>query len=666
MSSSFAGKPSLSLVPPIVLATLVAYLVFAIYTPVEAYAVDHGNPIPEFTWYGNDKSLNDGAGPTDDGVTASATIYEDGCLVFETANGSKSTGLPGGNEGYDSQSYVKYLPWSGKTSDDVTKAMEAITSVEFGLGVRPSVLSFYFQNCPNLQYVATLPASVGALERTFSGCTSLLEPPLIPESLEGCNMKAAFFGCTSMTVLPKGFRLPHDIDDSTFAVGVGLTSAIPLETYCSISDHDALKDFAWATYGRELKGVGSVTIELGAHTVSTGGRLSQVCPTEMKEINVAPESGLVLAEPKVVGKGVTVTPLRNGSYNISGEPLDDVLITFDDAKARIPFAEQELVYNGKEQAGVVAGAGYEVAGGSATDAGSYVATATALQGYVFTNDETSIELPWFIAPAKVAIPTAETGLFYTGSELTGVAAGEGYTVEGGSATDAGGYTATVTVDGNHVFTNGDTSAKVAWAIMKAPSAIALADQELTYTGSAIAYSGPIARTGSTGAVTFAYFSDPDCAASIDASQVVEVGTYYVKAMLEEDSNHWGATSNVVSLSIVSVPPDGPASGNLAVTAKTIKAKASKLKKKAIKVEANKVFEVEAAPGKVTYQRVSISCKKRLAKQAKAKIKVAKSGKVTLKKGLKKGTYRVKVMASAVADGTHDAATKTITLKIVVK
>ena len=43
-----------------------------------------------------------------------------------------------------------------------------------------------------------------------------------------------------------------------------------------------------------------------------------------------------------------------------------------------------------------------------------------------------------------------------------------------------------------------------------------------------------------------------------------------------------------------------------------------------------------------------------------------NGKVTVKKGLKKGTYKVKVKVKAAGNKNYKAATKTVTFKINVK
>lgn len=95
------------------------------------------------------------------------------------------------------------------------------------------------------------------------------------------------------------------------------------------------------------------------------------------------------------------------------------------------------------------------------------------------------------------------------------------------------------------------------------------------------------------------------------------------------------------------------SQSISVTAKTFKKtlKAKQLKKK------KKTFKLKAkATGKVTYKKVSGS----------NKIKVNNKGKVTVKKGTKKGTYKVQVQVTAKATSAYNQATKTQTLTIKVK
>ena len=103
-----------------------------------------------------------------------------------------------------------------------------------------------------------------------------------------------------------------------------------------------------------------------------------------------------------------------------------------------------------------------------------------------------------------------------------------------------------------------------------------------------------------------------------------------------------------------------------VKAKKVKAKASKLSKKTLRIKAKKAFKVTGAAGKVSYKIVKISGKKKLVKKAAKKIKLSAAGKLTLKKGLKKGKYKVKVAITADGGNAFKPATKIVTLKVVVK
>ena len=96
--------------------------------------------------------------------------------------------------------------------------------------------------------------------------------------------------------------------------------------------------------------------------------------------------------------------------------------------------------------------------------------------------------------------------------------------------------------------------------------------------------------------------------------------------------------------------------------KTVKLKASKVAKKKQTVKATKAFTVSGAQGTVTYKLVSV-------KKAKYKkyFKVnAKTGNVTVKKKLKKGTYKVKVKVTAAGNADYESTKKVVTVKIKIK
>ncbi|MBR2278615.1 MAG: hypothetical protein IJ872_05290 [Eubacterium sp.] len=95
---------------------------------------------------------------------------------------------------------------------------------------------------------------------------------------------------------------------------------------------------------------------------------------------------------------------------------------------------------------------------------------------------------------------------------------------------------------------------------------------------------------------------------------------------------------------------------LVAKGKTATVKFASLKKKNMTVAQKKAFAISKAQGKVTYKKAS----------GNKKITVAKNGKITVKKGLKKGAYKVKVKVTAAGNTNYKAATKTATVTIIVK
>lgn len=91
---------------------------------------------------------------------------------------------------------------------------------------------------------------------------------------------------------------------------------------------------------------------------------------------------------------------------------------------------------------------------------------------------------------------------------------------------------------------------------------------------------------------------------------------------------------------------------LSVKGKTVKVK----KNKKTVIKKSRAFKTKNAKGKLTFKK----------SKGNKKITVAKSGKITVKKGLKKGTYKVKIKVKAAGNSEYKAATKTVTVKIKVQ
>ena len=223
-------------------------------------------------------------------------------------------------------------------------------------------------------------------------------------------------------------------------------------------------------------------------------------------------------------------------------------------------------------------------------------------------------------------------------------------VAASSVRDAGTYyvRATVAADANH---EAATSAAARLTVAKAASSVKLAAQANTYTGKALAYGGKVTRSGSAGAFTYRYYSDAGCTKAVKASSVKGAGTYYVRATVAADANHKAATSAAAKLVVKR------AANPLSVKAVARTAKLSAVSKKAT-VVARPLSVANKAKSRLTYAKAkgSASC-----------LAVDKTtGKVTVRKGTKKGTYAIKIKVTAAKTANHNAASKTVTAKVTVK
>lgn len=135
----------------------------------------------------------------------------------------------------------------------------------------------------------------------------------------------------------------------------------------------------------------------------------------------------------------------------------------------------------------------------------------------------------------------------------------------------------------------------------------------------------------------------------DAEPIKDIGTYEMKV----------ASTGYKELSFTYVnQPSEPvketikkASQNITNVKTRISVKASALKKKSQSVK----LQAKATAGTITYKKLS----------GNKKIAVSSSGNVTVKKGLKKGTYKVKVRFTAAKTAKYSAKTitKIITIKV---
>ncbi|MBE6741439.1 MAG: hypothetical protein E7570_03960 [Ruminococcaceae bacterium] len=111
-----------------------------------------------------------------------------------------------------------------------------------------------------------------------------------------------------------------------------------------------------------------------------------------------------------------------------------------------------------------------------------------------------------------------------------------------------------------------------------------------------------------------------------------------------------------TLKTETIPKLEKKTNTIKASGKTATVKYSYLKKKNQTVAQKNAFSVTNAKGNVTYAKDS----------GNKSITVSSAGKITVKKGLKKGTYKVKVKVKAAGNDTYKSATKIVTVTIKVK
>ena len=125
-------------------------------------------------------------------------------------------------------------------------------------------------------------------------------------------------------------------------------------------------------------------------------------------------------------------------------------------------------------------------------------------------------------------------------------------------------------------------------------------------------------------------------------KVTDVGTYKVVITAKDGGGYRGSTEVTYEVK--------KADQKMTVSAKDVKAKRGK------KIKPEKVFTIENTVGKVKYTKV----------EGDKKIKISDSGKIKIKKNLKKGKYTVKVLVSSEGDGNYNTAEQTVEFVIKVK
>ena len=107
---------------------------------------------------------------------------------------------------------------------------------------------------------------------------------------------------------------------------------------------------------------------------------------------------------------------------------------------------------------------------------------------------------------------------------------------------------------------------------------------------------------------------------------------------------------------VTPAPKAKQAQNITVKVKKPSVKASRLKKKKVKIARKKVFTIRNAKGAVSFKKIS----------GNKNLSISKSGVITVKKGTKKGTKKMKVKITAAETEDFSKWEKTVTVKVKVK
>ncbi|USF27886.1 hypothetical protein N510_002843 [Firmicutes bacterium ASF500] len=157
--------------------------------------------------------------------------------------------------------------------------------------------------------------------------------------------------------------------------------------------------------------------------------------------------------------------------------------------------------------------------------GTYTASGTDLSASCTLTVGDNVTPP----PISIPIPTANTGLKWTGAEQTGVKEGSGYELTGHKATAVGSYTASAALKSGYQWDDGTTTSKdIPWSIAKADGPAAPAGLSAAPPTSAGGADGKI--LGVTAAMEYAARADFSDAKSCTGTEITNLtsGTYFVR------------------------------------------------------------------------------------------------------------------------------------------
>lgn len=265
----------------------------------------------------------------------------------------------------------------------------------------------------------------------------------------------------------------------------------------------------------------------------------------------ATKAGTYTVYAKVVDKNeVYSTTVLQATLTINKVAVKVVVankeITYNQDVPAFTYEVQGLV-NGETAENVIKGTPtYTCAYAKGSNVGTYDITLTGLS-------TDNYELAYYkgtltVNKAEVNVPEAKAGLVYNGTTLVGVEENALYTVTNGSATNAGTYTATVTLKDavNYKWANAEFDGNVEFVISKAD--LDVSNVKVTGLGEkdATAYNGEAKVATVTGvpeglSASVKYYSDAEH--TTEVTECKNAGTYYVEVTFTQaDTDNYNLAS----------------------------------------------------------------------------------------------------------------------------
>lgn len=328
--------------------------------------------------------------------------------------------------------------------------------------------------------------------------------------------------------------------------------------------YDAATKSVTVTVAQKEVSVSGITVEDKVYdkttdaTVTSKGVISGMVEGDDLDVNVTGAfENETAGENKTVNLTVELIGSDVANYKLASDSQTTASATIEKAPIAVPTAKTGLVYNAKEQIGVEAADGYTVSGGSATNAGGYIATATLndATNYKWADASFSGSVAWSIAKDTAESLAMEKSLRYNTTDVQTITVSEiaallnkpgdvtiaDCTFGGDAVLGTQSYTADAIT---YALTDGLTSAAAGkQAVMTATIAsdnyedltltitVKVQDKEkaeIVFVGGSAVYNGKVQKhetatfNGSANGITYTYSADP-----------INVGTYQVTAIYED-------------------------------------------------------------------------------------------------------------------------------------